>query len=186
MKLLKKKLNTFYFDDRLSVSKSQIQGLGLFTNAPIKKGEILIIWSGKLFSFTEVKKGYAKENSLTGFSEGIYIGKPKYSRATLDEYVNHSCNSNTWLNNEVTLAASRYIYEGEEITADYSLWEIDSAWKLDKECNCGAKYCRNIITGNDWKIPNVFEKNMNHFLPCINIRIKKYLSQVENITSIAS
>ena len=37
---------------------------------------------------------------------------------SLDEYLNHSCDANAWLEDEVTLTARRDIAAGEEITLD--------------------------------------------------------------------
>ena len=91
--------------------------------------------------------------------------------ATRQGSINHSCDSNLWQGDEVTLLARRDIATGEELTVDYALCTAQSDWVLDSDCRCGAAVCRHIITGEDWKRREVQERYRGHFSPFLNRRI---------------
>ena len=78
--------------------------------------------------------------------------------------------STTILGRETALY--KYIKSGEEITADYALWEADENYISKWECSCGSIDCRKKITGKDWRINKIQEKYKDHFSPLINKRIK--------------
>jgi hypothetical protein len=84
---------------------------------------------------------------------------------------NHSCDPNLWFADELTLVARRDIAAGEELTIDYALGTVDPAWRLI--CHCGSPLCRKLITGDDWKLPELQKKYAGHFSPFINERIRK-------------
>src|ERR1041385_6678831 len=87
--------------------------------------------------------------------------------------LNHSCDSNLWMADEVTLVARRDILPGEEITVDYALFTTSPEWTLGKLCQCGSPVCRHTITGNDWRRIDVQERYAGHFSPFINERIAR-------------
>ncbi len=86
--------------------------------------------------------------------------------------MNHSCDSNTWMDDEVTLVARRDIEAGEEVTVDYALFTTQSNWMLDNRCHCRSPHCRRVITGDDWMRKDVQERYQGHFSPFINRRIE--------------
>jgi uncharacterized protein len=86
--------------------------------------------------------------------------------------INHSCDSNLWLLDEVTMVARRDIAGGEELTLDYALTTVEPTWTLDQPCHCGGALCRRIITGNDWQLSEVQQRYHGHFAPFINERIR--------------
>jgi hypothetical protein len=155
----------------IEVRPSKIAGKGIFATKHIQINEIVLICGGQLFCKSEISKGKARPESLTGFDEGIYIGMPSNAPAGADEYLNHSCEPNLWLRDEVTLIARRRICPGEELTADYATWEIDENWLLSKRCNCGSANCRRIVTGRDWRLESLRTEYHGHFLPCLKERI---------------
>ncbi len=162
-----------WFDPRLEVRNSKISGKGIFASKFIKKDEILMIWGGHIFTIQEIKEGKAKANSISGYKEGLFLGQPIDAEDTIDQFLNHSCDPNVWMRDELRVVARRNININEEITADYAFWELESSWKLKDLCNCGSIFCRKFITGNDWKIFDLQIKYANHFLPCLNDRIKE-------------
>ncbi len=86
--------------------------------------------------------------------------------------INHSCDSNLWMLDEVTLVARRDIARGEELTLDYALTTAEPTWTLDRPCQCGSVRCRHTITGNDWLLPDMPRRYHEHFAPFINERIR--------------
>jgi hypothetical protein len=85
------------------------------------------------------------------------------------QFMNHSCDSGCWMADEVTVVTRRSIGAGEEVTLDYALVSADPEWRM--ECQCGSDLCRGVVTGNDWKLPDVQERYRNHFSPFINQRV---------------
>jgi uncharacterized protein len=152
------------------VRPSKISGKGVFAVETIRSGEIILVCGGRLFSKEAVRRGEARTESLTGFDEEFYIGMPIESPSRSDEFINHSCNPNMWLTNEITVVARRTIHSGEELTIDYALWEIDENWLLPNRCNCTSAHCRKIVTGRDWRLNILRSRYGKHFLPCINLR----------------
>jgi uncharacterized protein len=88
-----------------------------------------------------------------------------------DHYLNHSCDPNVWMVDEVTLAARRDMAKGEELAADYALWEEDENHVMRWTCSCGSPFCRGRVTGRDWRLRDLRERYRWHFSPFINDRI---------------
>jgi len=163
----------YWIHPAVVIKKSAIEGNGLFATQEIKKEQTIMVWEGQLFTKTEILLGYAKPNSVTGYNGEHFLGQAIDEPDTLDQYLNHSCDPNLWMMDEITIASRRDIQAGEELTADYAMWETELTWKLPQPCNCGSAQCRGIITGNDWKLIDLQKDYRNHFLPCINKRVQK-------------
>jgi len=84
---------------------------------------------------------------------------------------NHSCDPNLWMQDERTVSARRDIAAGEELTIDYALMTVSPDWRM--ACQCGARLCRGVVTGNDWQLPELQKRYRGHFSPFINTRINK-------------
>ena len=87
--------------------------------------------------------------------------------------LNHSCDSNLWMLDEVTLVACHPIDAGQELTVDYALFTTSPTWVLDGLCRCAATVCRGIVTGNDWLVPEVQSRYAGHFSPFLNAAIAR-------------
>jgi hypothetical protein len=77
------------------------------------------------------------------------------------------------MEDEVTLVTRRPIEAGEELSADYAMWETDENWISQWRCQCGSVHCRGTITGKDWRRHELQTKYQGHFLPLINERIRR-------------
>ncbi len=88
-----------------------------------------------------------------------------------DFFLNHSCDPNLWLVDEVTFGARRDIRPGEEVTADYAYWQAEEDLIAAWTCHCGSPLCRGRVTGRDWRLPELQERYRGHFSPFINARI---------------
>lgn len=174
-----------WIDPRVETRNSQIEGKGLFAKLPITKRDIVFIWGGGRV----VRDDELREIEQQGkYHSSIAIGEnknllfnaidPKSPQTRSDKQgsgvggLNHSCDPNLWMQDEVTVVARRDVPQGEELTIDYALFTANPQWKLEG-CNCDSKFCRHTITGNDWKLPELQEKYKNHFSPYINQRIQK-------------
>lgn len=67
-------------------------------------------------------------------------------------FQNHSCEPNVGIQGQIVFAAMRVIAEGEELTLDYATIERPAE---PMTCRRGARDCRQLITGQDWRKPEV-------------------------------
>ncbi len=169
---MKKYRKESWIDPRIE-TRSSSKGMGMFACENIKEGEVVIIWGGKVFTNEEKNQGLVKKYTASRIDENHWLGGDLEEPELEDQYLNHSCDPNIWLTDEVTFIARRHITKGEEITADYSTWSIDENWIMDEPCRCGTAICRHTIAGNDWKLKELQERYRNHFVPFINQRIAK-------------
>ncbi|MDO8500106.1 MAG: SET domain-containing protein-lysine N-methyltransferase [bacterium] len=169
-KMNKQYLSRTWVNPKLKAEKSKIHGDGVFTNERILEGEKVMEFGGELISRQQAFSGNYRSRSIWIVDIDRYLALPKSdTQEILDENLNHSCDANAWLTDEVTIAAKRNIEVGEEITLDQGTWNFEDATYTDnkKPCSCGLKDCRKILTENDWKIPSVREKYKGHFSPMI-------------------
>lgn len=113
----------------LTKRKSPIQGYGIFTNAPISKGE----------AFYKIPQ----DKILTqNHYQAARIGQQQW---VWDEqvlnFINHSCEPNAFINvADLTLVALRNIKANEEITCDYNFTEGEKGFHFI--CQCNGKLCK--------------------------------------------
>jgi hypothetical protein len=170
----RKYLTATWYDPRLEIRSSSIQGNGMFATRAIQAGETVAINGGTVLSDAEFQNNIA---NLTKYN-AIQIGENAHLielYSTPEELVggvNHSCDSNVWMSDEVTLVARRAIAVGEEVTVDYALFTVTPHWVLDQPCRCGSPVCRQTASGSDWQRQDVQERYRDHFSPFINERIR--------------
>jgi SET domain-containing protein len=158
-----------FIDARVEIRNSSIDGSGSFASAPIKEGEVVIIWGGGLIVTNEefeegFKKGlYQPETAIHFDKEHKWVGLAS-TTDTEDPYLNHSCDPNLWFTNGWPLTARRDIAAGEELTFEYATGET---YPLHSECQCGSADCRHHITGEEWRDTLFREKYKDHFNPYI-------------------
>lgn len=159
----------------LEVRNSPIHGKGVFTKEPIRKDTVVIKWGGVVLTQDEFYSGKGLAHTNVGIDEGVFLAEPADKEMTVDDYMNHSCNPNLWLIDEVTLVAKRDIEADEELTIDYAIELSDPSYAMKAPCNCGAAHCRKQVTGLDWQLPIVQETNRGHFSPFLQRRIERFL-----------
>lgn len=168
---------TSWIDSRLEIRNSPIQGKGMFTRLSIKKGEILVILGGMLITEEECKAGKVNQEQLdmnaVAIDESLYLLEVPEEQSP----INHSCEPNVWMEDEITISARRDIKAEEELTADYGMWDFDESCVIIPNCDCGSKLCRKVITGRDWRIKELQERYQNHFPPFLNERIRLLKNQ---------
>ncbi|KAL7408737.1 hypothetical protein BDY24DRAFT_419523 [Mrakia frigida] len=137
----------------LVVGFSNIAGLGLFAKEPIKPGQILGAYTGKVLEGEEAAKARArvedpeKEFYLMTDHDGRIID-PTRSKSNIVKYANHRCTPNafadeTYSSNRrdakyfIIYRALIRIESGEEITTDYCLDDDNPL-----QCLCMSDWCR--------------------------------------------
>lgn len=168
-------LPSTWYDPRVQVRPSFIQGGGMFAAASVATGETVAIVGGAVMSEDEFRAYIATVPrwNATQIDERRHLVDLEQSPDRMEGSINHSCDSNLWLADEVTLVARRPIAAGEELTLDYALTTVEPGWRLDRPCQCGMPTCRRTVTGNDWQLPEVQRRYAGHFAPFINARIRR-------------
>ncbi len=152
--------------------KSKIEGQGLFATKPIKKGEIIAIKGGHIIDWKTLKK----REKLIGASylqidDGFILAPlTKNEVGKVMMFLNHSCNPNVGVRGEITIVAMRDIKIGEELTIDYAMIDDDN---YRMKCNCGARNCRKIVTGKDWKRKDLQRKYGKYFSTFLREKIER-------------
>ena len=171
--------NASWVDPRVSIQQSSCHGYGLFAARGFRAGEIVIIWGGVLMTAEEVRAGLARPGSIAAIDEGLYLAGRADEPEDPADLINHSCDPTMWLADDVTLVARRDIAAGQELTADYCMWEADEDWVADWECRCGSPLCRGQITGRDWRQTELQERYWGHLSPFLNARIRRLRAGVD-------
>jgi hypothetical protein len=151
-----------YISPKAEVHASAIQGKGLFSKAAIKKDEVVCVKGGYIFdrSILDSMPDWYRAAEIQ-ISEDLFIGP-----LTEDEregsmiFSNHSCDPNLGVRGQVVFVAMRDIEPGEELTHDWATTDDDV---YEMKCRCGARNCREIITGKDWQIKELQEKYAGYF-----------------------
>lgn len=167
---------TSWYDSRVRRGPSGIAGYGMYAAAAIGAGETVAVAGGVVMTEAEFRAYVASVDrwNATQIGEALHlvdlIQAPGASEDN-EGSINHSCDSNLWLADEVTIVTRRDIAPGEELTLDYALTTVEPGWTLDQPCHCGSPRCRHTITGNDWLLPDLQARYAGHFAPFINARI---------------
>ena len=85
------------------------------------------------------------------------------------DFLNHSCDPNCGIKDRFKIVAMRDIEPDEEITFDYAMSE---SYYYSMRCLCGSEKCRKIITGDDWKILDLWKRYNNFFSYYLQKKIK--------------
>jgi len=162
----------YWIDQRIEAHASTIQGSGGFAKALIREGEVVVIMGGSPMTESEFQAFQAKAERYDAvqIGEDLHLVDTSGALEKAAVSLNHSCDSNLWMSDEVTLIARRDIVLGEEITVDYALFTTQPTWELEVACNCGSPFCRHTITGNDWQLADLHQRYKGHFSPFINAR----------------
>lgn len=166
---------TSWYDARVEIRPSLIQGGGMFALEAISAAEIVAIIGGTVMTEDEFRAYIATvpRFNATQIGEHLHLVDLIQTPEKVAGSLNHSCEANLWLRDEVTIVARRDIAAGEELTLDYALTTVEADWQLDQPCQCGTPVCRQIIRGTDWQLPDVQERYQGHFAPFINERIRQ-------------
>ena len=144
-------------------------GRAVLAKVDIPKGDLIAVWSGKLVNRDglELLPATLRRFSLQ-VEEGLYLASLNEHEGA--DYINHSCAPNAGLSGQISLVALRDIAAGEEITYDYAM--TDGSAYDEFPCGCGASTCRGRVSGEDWRLPDLWARYRGHFSPYLQRRIE--------------
>lgn len=137
---------------------SPIHGNGVFAKVPLRKGEPIVEYKGKLITHAEADRKY--HGDLQSGHTFLFTLNEKWivdgnREANIARWINHSCDPNAIAfvhehksgrkkKEKVIIEALRDIAEGEEITYDYG-FEFDVPYTKELlavwACRCGKPSC---------------------------------------------
>ena len=149
----------------------ELQGYGVFATQTIEAGELLCLWGGNIWTSEEFEQlPYENRSHGLQVNEHLFQTYGPLEVAEPADFVNHSCDPNAGLQGPITLVAMRNIFPGEEICFDYAM--SDGTPYDEFECHCGSANCRKVVTGNDWRLPELQVRYRGYFSPYIQRRIE--------------
>ncbi len=155
-------MNLSYISPKAAVRESPIHGRGLFAAERIAAGEIVCVKGGYVFDLRALEAmpdWYAAAEIQV--AEDLFIGpSTEGEREGSMIFSNHSCEPNIGVRGQIVFVAMRRIEAGEELTHDWATTDDDD---YELECRCGAHACRKVITGQDWRRPELQEKYRGYF-----------------------
>lgn len=140
---MKARINTDYAYADLRLIRSKIHRRGVRANERIRRGKIVIEYTGRLMSRSDYAK-FRADKSPYVWQINQYWSIDGGVGGSGAEFINHSCDPNLrveFRGHRVYYISRRVIKKGEELTIDYR-FDPDPKPTL---CNCGAKKCRGTI-----------------------------------------
>lgn len=160
-----------WISPKVEIRDSELGGKGMFAKEKISAGEKMLVWGGEYVTENEAEKAKTAGKLVMQWDTDLFSIEDRGEDDAY--YLNHSCDPNVWMKDAHTLIARRDVGIGEELTADYAMWEANEDYVSKWECNCGAENCRGRVTGKDWENSGLQNAYKNHFSPLINKRIRE-------------
>lgn len=157
----------------VEVGTSAIAGDGLFARTALPAGAVVSRLGGDLVSWSRLRELFAQAAREGRYVDTVSVADDLHlvlPPRRPNGYGNHSCDPNLWWVDAYTLAARRDIAPGEEITNDYGTSSAVADFRMD--CACGTALCRGVVTGADWRLPDLRERYGEHWIPLLLDRIR--------------
>jgi len=164
------RMDLTWFSPKIEKRASGIHGRGLFAGESIARDEIVIVKGGYVLSEAQ-RDAVSLElgPSEIQITEELFIGPTtRAEREGGMMHLNHSCEPNLGLQGQIVFVAMREIAAGEELHIDYAMTD-DEPYEM--VCDCGSARCRKLITGFDWKDPEIQSRYNGYFSWFIQRRI---------------
>ena len=95
-------------------------GCGVFAREPIKKGELICLWGGRIVAEDELDPNMPHfTQRILQIEEGFYLEASEPLEPS--DCFNHSCEPNVGFTGQIGLVAMRDIHAGEELNFDYAM-----------------------------------------------------------------
>ncbi len=144
-----------YLTPKVTVRDAGRKGLGLFASEPVAAGETIAGWGGAVMHRTDFDRlsEHRRVHSIQ-IDEDLYMVGP--DEPEVADYANHSCEPNAGIVGNVLLVAMAPIRVDDEVCFDYAM--ADTADYDEFVCECAVAGCRRLITGADWRRPELQDR----------------------------
>jgi hypothetical protein len=145
-----------YLSPKLKSAQSlEKGGCGIVTVQPIEKGELILLWGGRVVRGDEIDPNMPNlTQRVLQIDDGLFLLTPEQLEPA--DCLNHSCAPNAGFTGQIGIIAMRDMETGEEVCIDYAM--CDSEPYDEFVCYCGSDNCRGHVTGDDWKDPMLQER----------------------------
>jgi SET domain-containing protein len=123
----------------LILRQSRIHSHGCYTDAPIRKGTLIVEYVGERLTYEQADDLY--DDFPNTYLFGLDGGKHIIDGYGVAAFVNHSCDPNCETDQnrgKMWIIALQDIEPGEELTYDYNLYDGED----DAPCSCRTVHCR--------------------------------------------
>ena len=161
-----------FLSSKIKLQNSSKSGRGLFAIEEIKKGEVVADYTtgfGKFVTTKEADEIYDKGlDHMIQVDDDLFFAATEKNETEDADLFNHSCNPNCGIKDKLKIVTMRDIKTNEELAIDYAMTESS---EYSFACNCNSPNCRKIVSGNDWKIPELQKKYQGYFSNYLQNRI---------------
>jgi uncharacterized protein len=155
--------NLSFISPKAEKRQSPTHGRGLFAREVIAKGEVVAVKGGYVMTAQE----WAAIKVCIGAAAEIYVSNGLVIAPRSREenegsmlHLNHSCEPNIGVEGQIVFVTMRNVEAGEELVIDYAM--IDD-FDGEMTCLCRTPSCRKIITGQDWRNPELQRRYQGYF-----------------------
>lgn len=162
-----------WIHDSLVVVETSGCGFGVVALDPISAGTLVVMFGGIVITAAEFERLPAEmQNFPFQVADDLFLGPRDESDIGIGERINHSCAPNVGFSGAIALVALRDIAPGEEITLDYATCVASNDDAFVMECACGAPRCRRVVTGQDWRDPDVQARLLPYYQPFLQAKVE--------------
>ena len=152
-----------WFSAKVEKRGSPIQGRGLFAREAIAAGEIVAVKGGTVMdsaAFARVRDEVSPAEIQ--IEDDLYLAPRRADEVEASLMcLNHSCAPNVGVRGQITFVTMVDVPAGAELTIDYAMIDGNPAERM--ACACGAPDCRRLVTGDDWRRPELQRRYAGYF-----------------------
>ncbi len=152
-----------WFNPKTEKRPSPIRGRGLFARVAIPAKEVVAVKGGAIMDFAAFALVRDRVSPAEiQIEDHLYIAPRSAAEVEASMLcLNHSCDPNVGVRGQITFVTLRDVPAGSELTIDYAMIDGDPSVRMD--CSCGARECREVITGDDWRLPELQRRYAGRF-----------------------
>jgi hypothetical protein len=164
-----------YIDPRVVLRHKEGGEKGLFAAGDMKRGEVILVFTGKVVGLKELMSVGPRGLELSLQVNDNLWQIPTSAGPETCDFINHSCDANTGMEDSVTVVALRDITKGDEFRIDYGTVNSGVVTMASDNftCRCGAECCRRNVTSQDWRLAEVQQRYWPFFPPFVKRLILK-------------
>jgi uncharacterized protein len=157
------------------VRASTIAGRGLFATVDLPAGTEVSRLGGRLVDEAELRRLISGgDTGERAYVDSIVVGPDRHlvlDRGSANRFGNHSCDPNLGWTDAYTLSTMAEVPAGTELVSDYSMSTADPLYLL--RCHCPSTRCRQMVTGDDWRIPQLQERYDGWWVPYLSRLVRE-------------